>query len=269
MSKMRTAFLGAGAVIAGSQVIANRAKRVANQRKPFARYWEQSNLAVVSKIHRNREAGIEDPLIFVALGDSAAQGLGAGYVFDGYVPRLAAALADITGREVALINLSVSGAVIPSVLTHQVLSLKGLETQVGIVPDILTCDIGGNDVSYGVDDMLLADYVAALTRSLPEGSFISDVPSFGPGPLGSRAKAISSMIHSYADRDGHHLIELDNFTSSLPLMSYLFRYHATDFFHPNAHAYQHWAQLWLDQIAPTLVAPTVEVADVGPYQPWA
>ncbi|WP_147599247.1 SGNH/GDSL hydrolase family protein [Flaviflexus massiliensis] len=269
MSKLRTVAFGAGAVIAGSQVMARRARRVSNQRKPFARYWEQSNLAIISKIHRNRQAGIADPLIYVALGDSAAQGLGAEHVFDGYVPRVAAALKDMTGREVALINLSVSGAVMPSVLTHQIMSLKGLESQADIVPDVVTLDVGGNDVGYGIDRHLLAEYVSALTASLPPGTFISDVPSFGPGPFGARAKELSSMIHSYVDRDGHHLVELEKFTSSLPLASYLFRYHSTDLFHPNTHAYQHWAQLWAERIAPTLNAPTVEIADVAAYQPWA
>lgn len=269
VSRSTAAAWGVGAVFAGSQVLIRRARRVAHQRRPYARYWEYRNLAVVEKLARNRDAGIPDPLIYIALGDSAAQGLGASSVIDGYVPRLAAALGDMTGREVALINLSVSGAVIPSVLTHQLMAVQGLERQEGIVPDIVTCDIGGNDVGYGMDVMSMSDLVQSLTASLPDGTYLADVPSFGPTPSGRRAREISEMIHSYGERDGHHIIPLEEFTAGLPLPTYLFGFHATDFFHPNTHAYQHWAQLWVDAIAPDLNAPTVDVADVAAYQPWA
>lgn len=269
MSRTRRAALAAGAVFAGSQVVARRARRVANQRRPYARFWERSNLAVIEKLARTREAGMPDPLIYVALGDSAAQGLGATSVVDGYVPRLAAALKDMTGREIALINLSVSGAVIPSVLTHQLMSLRGIERENALTPDIVTCDIGGNDVSYGLDSPTISEFVQALTSALPTGTYLADVPSFGPTPHGRRAREISELIRIYADRYGHRHVPLEDFTSGLPLSSYLFSYHATDFFHPNTRAYQHWAQLWVDEIAPDLDVPTVDVGDVAPFQPWA
>jgi len=267
--KARALALGVGAALASSQVLAHRARRVASQRRPYARFWEHSNLAVIDKIARQREAGMPDPLIYAAVGDSAAQGLGAADVIDGYVPRLAASLTSMTGREVAVINLSVSGAVISSVLTHQLMALRGLEQQENIVPDIVTCDVGGNDVGYSLDPQTTVGLVEALTLGLPEGTYIADVPSFGPTPHGRRARDLSDMIRSFGERDGHHLVPLEDFTTGLPLGSYLFGYHASDFFHPNARAYQQWAQLWVDTIAPEIDAPTVDVGDVAPYQPWA
>lgn len=267
--RTRAALWGAGALLAGSQVLARRARRVSDQRRPYARFWERTNLAVIGKLERNRRSGLPDPLIYVALGDSAAQGLGASSVVDGYVPRLAAALEDMTGRDVALINLSVSGAVIPSVLTHQLMSLKGLERHEGIIPDIVTCEVGGNDVGYRLDGSTMAEFVQAMTTALPPGTYVADVPSFGPTPHGRRAREISELIRIYSDRDGHHHVPLEDFTSGLPLSSYLFSYHSSDFFHPNTHAYQHWAQLWVDTIAPVMDVPTVDVADVAPFQPWA
>lgn len=267
--RTRALALGAGAAFAGSQVMVRRARRVANQRRPYARFWESSNLAVIDKLGRTREADLPDPLIYVAVGDSAAQGLGASHVSDGYVPRLAASLKAMTGREVALINLSVSGAVIPSVLTHQLMALRGLERQEAIVPDIVSCDVGGNDVGYRMEPEVMVEFVQSLTRTLPEGTYIADVPSFGPTPHGRRAREISEMIRVYADRDGHHHVPLEDFTSELALTTYLFGYHAADLFHPNSRAYQQWAQLWVDRIAPELDAPTVDVGDIAPYQPWA
>ena len=267
--KTRALALGIGAAFASSQVFVRRARRVANQRRPYARFWEYSNLAVIDKIARNREAGIPDPLIYAAVGDSAAQGLGAADVIDGYVPRLAASLKSMTGRDVALINLSVSGAVIPSVLTHQLMALRGLEQQEDIGPDIVTCEVGGNDVGYRMEPQVMAEFVETLTMGLPDGTYIADVPSFGPTPHGRRARELSEMIRSFAERDGHFHVPLEDFTTGLPLASYMFSYHATDFFHPNTHADQHWAQLWVDTIAPEIDAPTVDVGDVAPYQPWA
>ena len=93
----------------------------------------------------------------------------------------------MTGRDVALINLSVSGAVIPSVLTHQLMALRGLEQQEDIIPDIVTCEVGGNDVGYRMDPQMMAEFVETLTMGLPDGTYIADVPSFGPTPHGRRA----------------------------------------------------------------------------------
>lgn len=53
----------------------------------------------------------------MALGDSAAQGVGVDDPADGYVSLVGRHLAEITGRNVRIVNLSVSGATVKTLLT--------------------------------------------------------------------------------------------------------------------------------------------------------
>src|SRR5659263_475460 len=67
-------------------------------------------------------------LRYVALGDSAAQGVGASSPARGYVPIVADGVAEATGLEVALYNLSVSGAKATDLLEDQLPRLDGRGT---------------------------------------------------------------------------------------------------------------------------------------------
>ena len=96
--------LGAGAV-----ALYRGAKGVAKQNVPFRRQWEEHLLATVEALNDVADRGEELPLIYVALGDSAAQGLGSSNFEEGYVPRIASALQQTSGRDVALLNISLSG----------------------------------------------------------------------------------------------------------------------------------------------------------------
>ncbi|MBW3639915.1 MAG: hypothetical protein KY451_08715, partial [Actinobacteria bacterium] len=58
-------------------------------------------------------------LVYVALGDSAAQGIGASSLQRGYISLVADRLAGSTGRPVQVINLSSSGARIRDVIEEQ------------------------------------------------------------------------------------------------------------------------------------------------------
>lgn len=258
---MKRALLAGG--LLGGYMYKNRL--FSTQRRMFARYWEESNINTIAHIQAARLKGEELPLVMVALGDSAAQGLGASSPLGGYVPRTAAAVADMSGREVALINLSLSGAVIGSVLSTQIPALIGLGGA-GVQPDIVTVDIGGNDVGYGQGLKEIATVANIMCTQLPAGSFIANVPSFGPTKHGKRARAISAILHEAAA--GHTMIDLERFTSDMDLATYMFRYHALDFFHPNDRAYSAWAQLWSNAIAEKHGYPTVSIGDVGPYQPY-
>ena len=60
--------LGAGAV-----ALYRGAKGVAKQNVPFRRQWEEHLLATVEALNDVADRGEELPLIYVALGDSAAQ----------------------------------------------------------------------------------------------------------------------------------------------------------------------------------------------------
>ena len=67
--------------------------------------------------HWAQPHGVPGGLLYVALGDSAAQGIGASSPERGYVGLLAERLRETTGRPVELINISRSGAKIEEVVT--------------------------------------------------------------------------------------------------------------------------------------------------------
>ena len=75
----------------------------------FARYWQR---------HNDRVLTLDGPL-WVALGDSTAQGLGAASPDDGYVGQVLSELRQLTARPWRVLNLSVSGALTRDVLGAQ------------------------------------------------------------------------------------------------------------------------------------------------------
>jgi hypothetical protein len=97
----------------------------------FASHWE---------LHNDRIAAESGPL-WVVLGDSTAQGLGAPGPESGYVGQVLAELRQRTGQRWRVLNLSTSGALIRDVLQYQLPRLPA-------VPDLVTCGIGANDILY-------------------------------------------------------------------------------------------------------------------------
>lgn len=108
---------------------------------------------------------VGDPggVLYVALGDSAAQGVGATSPDRGYVGLLAERLRQSTGRAVQVVNLSVSGARVADVVEEQLPQLDGL------APDVVTVAIGGNDVP-GYEPGRFAADVDRLVAGLPPGT---------------------------------------------------------------------------------------------------
>ena len=111
-------------------------RRTGEQIEVFAAEWHRRNLAALQSGR---------PLL-VALGDSLAQGIGASSIDHGYVGRLATEFAN----EVAVVNLSRSGAKIPDVLDRQLRILGDLRLRdLGIEPVAITCTVGNNDLLRG------------------------------------------------------------------------------------------------------------------------
>lgn len=98
---------------------------------PFAQAWAQSN---------DRALTQPGPL-WVALGDSMSQSIGARTIAGGWVGHLDAELT-AAGHPMRLVNLSVSGAKVRDVVDDQLARLATLH----IRPDLLTVLIGANDM---------------------------------------------------------------------------------------------------------------------------
>lgn len=115
-------------------------------------------------------------LLYVAFGDSAAQGIGASEPDKSYVGLIAQRLRDSTGRPVKVANLSKSGARIRDVLDVQ---LPALDTMAR-APDLVTVAIGGNDIR-AYDRATFAAETERFTTGLPSGAYIADAPYFMHG----------------------------------------------------------------------------------------
>ncbi|MGN6744506.1 MAG: SGNH/GDSL hydrolase family protein, partial [Amnibacterium sp.] len=102
----RRALVVAAACLAGAAVAATLVQR-------RRRRWitELTNRIPAHHVHwRERGRARPGSLLYVAIGDSAALGIGASRPEAGYVGILAEAVAAWTGREVRVRNLSIDGA---------------------------------------------------------------------------------------------------------------------------------------------------------------
>ncbi len=260
-------YLLATAAGAAGITLLRKTGAVHRQNSKFRRYWEGHLVATLDDLNARSEAGKDLPLIYVALGDSAAQGLGATVITEGYVPRVAQALSTGSGREVALLNLSLSGGTVQSMLGTQLPQLAGL--RIGgepVRPDVVTIDIGSNDVGHAwVTNETFAADVRRLVESLPEGTFMLNIPSFGRLPTEERAAAFSQILDEEATRAGHHPVNIRTISQAMPERTYLFDYHAPDLFHPNSPWYAVWAQQFVDAITNVHGWAPIDVATLAEW----
>lgn len=185
-----------------------------------------------------------DVLHYVALGDSAAQGVGASSVDKGYVGLIASRLSEATGRPVAVTNLSVSGAVSADVVRDQLDTFRSLP----FTPDVVTMDIGANDVIFPHSNLeKFTESLSTILATVPRGSFIADVPWVMIPVMEKQSIAMAERAAELVDQHGHHLVELHKPSRELGY----FRYHrstAKDWFHPNDKGYEAWADSFWNAI---------------------
>ena len=134
---------GSALAIAGVKYIQGQ-RQISRDVDAFREHWAEPRAQ-----HPDDGVGREHPegvVHYVALGDSAAQGVGASHVGASYVALLGRRISLATGRSVAITNLSVSGAISGDVVAGQLPALAEL----GFEPDIVTLDIGGNDVVFAI-----------------------------------------------------------------------------------------------------------------------
>ena len=141
----------------------------------------------------SRPHGEPGGLLYVALGDSAAQAIGASDPEHGYVSLLGDRLRDGTGRPVEVVNLSSSGARISDVLDTQLPALRAL----GRTPDVLTVAIGGNDVR-AYDRATFEAEAERLVSALPAGTYVADAPYFMHGHWEQDAQQAADVLRRAA-----------------------------------------------------------------------
>lgn len=178
-----------------------------------------------------RRAARDGELVYVAIGDSAAQGIGA-RLRSGYVSRLAERLARTSGRTVRVVNLSRYGARIDDAIAEQLPRLAELR------PDLVTVAVGANDMRV-FDPARFSDSLDALLAGLPAHAIVADLPCFHFGPREGDAVVASRMIAERARAAGfavaplHRVTELRRGWGSFPEFAW-------DQFHPSAIGYRVW-----------------------------
>ncbi|MDQ3611810.1 MAG: SGNH/GDSL hydrolase family protein, partial [Actinomycetota bacterium] len=119
--------------------------------------WEQGNEASL----------LADGPLWLVLGDSAAQGVGASSHESGYVGVVRDRLVAADGRPWRIVNVSRSGA-----RTREVVDVQwpaGLEALAGLVPELVTAVIGGNDAMRTPEQQWRRD-IDDLCAALPPGA---------------------------------------------------------------------------------------------------
>lgn len=183
----------------------------------YAKWWAQS---------RGEPGG----LVYVALGDSAAQGIGASGPDRGYVGLLADRVRDQTGQPVTVINLSRSGATIRDVVREQLPRLAGLHA------DLVTLDVGGNDIR-NYDPIQYRSDVNALVTGLPAGTVMADIPYFMHGRAQEHAEQAAATIRELAEQRGLAVVPLQEAMRARGWAA-MFTDYAADWFHPNDRGYR-------------------------------
>lgn len=184
----------------------------------------------------------KDPgeLLYVAIGDSAAQGIGASAPKNSYVGVIADHLRAVTGRSVRIVNLSVSGATVALAVADQLPRFANLE------PDIVTVSIGANDIA-AFDPERFREGMRAVFAALPPHAIVADLPYFYL-PWNERLVAEGNRIlREEASARGLTVVPLHTTMRRQGLRG-AFTQFAEDLFHPNDHGYRVWASAFLPAV---------------------
>lgn len=196
-------------------LVSHGVRDVQDQVAPYAAWWEQ----------QNREAlAVAGPL-WVVLGDSMSQGIGASAPDRGWV----GALRDQLPHRV--VNLSVSGGLIRDVIDRQLPALRSLD----VVPDLVTVMIGSNDLFNRRQRHLVEAHAAELVDVLPAGAVVASLPQ--PRRV---ARAFNDAV---VDAGQYRLAEFRD----PRLRSWSGRL-AADRFHPNDAGYAAMAEIMAEAI---------------------
>ncbi|MEX2014356.1 MAG: GDSL-type esterase/lipase family protein [Candidatus Saccharimonadales bacterium] len=200
----------------------------------YQKYWNNSNLKPVT----------QKDFVYIALGDSAAQGIGASTPLKGYVGLIAEELQKDQRKNVKVINLSKSGAKIADVLQTQLPLYEefGLRNK-----HLITIEIGANDI-ISFNSKKFEKEMDELMVRLPKNTITSDIPSFA----GSRYAKYENRVLE-ANKITNKLAAKHNFVPAKlherVAANHSFRTFAADLFHPSDYGYKNnWLPAFMDRI---------------------
>lgn len=234
MSSTRTtigllAGLGGGAAAAASGYAYY--KRFMAKRSAAADVLD-SLLPVHSKWWRERFSH-DGALSYVALGDSAAQGIGASSPWRSYVGRIAQHVRRTTHGTLGIKNLSVSGAT-----THQC-KITQVPRLVDYEADIVTVSIGANDIG-DFNPKKFEKNIRTIYSALPKHAIVADLPFMLLPESEKRVAVANEIVRRVAGELGLAVAPLYATTRRQGYLG-TYRNTAKDLFHPNDNGYKVWA----------------------------
>jgi lysophospholipase L1-like esterase len=204
--------------------------------EPYREAWERSNAA-----DRDR-----DGPLWLALGDSTAQGIGAPAFDRGYVGQLRAQLDGRDGRRWRVVNASVTGARLRDVVAQ----LRWLD-DLPAAPDLVTCAAGSNDLAWRLGLRRIERDLERLLAALPGGAVVATMPR-GLGER--RSTALNAVIEREAPARGLVVADVWFHTGAWRRDKL-----AADAFHPSERGYRDWTAAF----AAALGLPTGRGPDGG------
>ncbi|MDJ0375912.1 SGNH/GDSL hydrolase family protein [Cryobacterium sp. PH31-L1] len=180
-------------------------------------------------------------LLYVAIGDSAAQGIGASSPNRSYVGVLADHVRLVTGQTVRVVNLSVSGATVTLAVRDQLPRFAKLE------PDLVTVAIGANDIAQWNPTPFEAG-IRTIFAALPPHTLVADLPCFHLPHNEVKVAEANEIIRRVADEHELTVVPLHSTTKRAGFRSIL-THVAKDLFHPNDRGYRSWAEAFLPAIS--------------------
>lgn len=176
-------------------------------------------------------------ITYLALGDSAAQGIGATSPMRGYVGLVAKRLEQKTGKSVRIVNISKTGAKMGDYLTEQAPQIKNIKA------DFVTIEIGANDVA-SFDAIRYRSEFRQVLSSLPDGAHVANMPLFNSRPSSTNKASQASEIINEELKSFPKLYLVDLQKQTKENQS-IFGF-APDLFHPNNISYKNWADaFWI------------------------
>ena len=224
--------LAAGARLAASTLLGTLGVRPFRGHVLANKATLNDTLPVHSKWWRDH-AATDGELLYVAIGDSAAQGIGASRPDRSYVGVLADDLRAATGRSVRVVNLSVSGATTGLAVDDQLPRFRLLS------PDVVTVSIGANDIADWNPDAFDRN-IRTIFAELPPHAIVADLPCFHLPHNERKVAEANRMLRTAAREHGLVVAPLHETTRRQGLRGILTQF-ARDMFHPNDHGYAVWA----------------------------
>ena len=186
-------------------------------------------------------------VLYVAMGDSAAQGIGATRPDHSYVGVLARDIRAVTGRSVRVVNLSVSGATVELAVRDQLPKFAKFR------PDVVTVAIGANDIAKDRwDPEVFERGIREIFSVLPGHALVANLPFFYFPHNERKVLLANRILRGVADEFGLTVVPLHTVTRLRGVRRMLTHF-ADDFFHPNDHGYR----IWADAFRPSLIADLV------------